>query len=169
MKHQKQSLAQHLIISREQQQQTIEQIRLLLKEKISLKQSLANQDTKNTADNEQLLLELLEIFDALESLINYFEGSQDLSQRAIERLPKSLNTIQNKLIKTLARKLVKKIEITNIQSDLDLYQVVDTQINPDIQSPKIAKVIRQGFKIGEHILRPVEVIIDQPPSNLGKH
>ena len=28
---------------------------------------------------------------------------------------------------------------------------------------------RQGFKIGEHILRPVEVIIDQPPSNLGEH
>jgi molecular chaperone GrpE len=165
MNHQKQSSAHNLIISQEQQQQTIEQVKLLLKEKVSLQQSLANQDTKNTAGNEQLFLELLEIFDALESLINYFETNQEMSERAIKRLPKSLETIQSKLLATLARKQVKKIEITNIESDLDLYQVVETQINPEVQTPRIAKIIRQGFQIGDQLLRPVEVIIDQPPTN----
>jgi molecular chaperone GrpE len=165
MNYQKQSSACNLIISQEQRQQTIDQVRFLLKERISLQQSLANQEAKNTADNEQLFLEFLEIFDALESLINYFETIPELSERAIKRLPKSLDTIQSKLLATLARKQVKKIEITSIESDLDLYQVVETQINPEVQIPKITKVIRQGFKIGEQLLRPVEVIIDQPPTN----
>jgi molecular chaperone GrpE len=165
MSHQKQSSAHNFIITQEQQQQTIEQVKSLLREKISLQQSLANQNTKNTADNEQLFLELLEIFDTLESLINYFETNQELSERAIKRLPKSLETIQNKLLATLARKQVKRIEITSIESDLDLYQVVETQINPEVQTPRIAKIIRQGFQIGKQLLRPVEVIIDQPPTN----
>lgn len=164
--HQQQSSSVYnLIISQEQQQQTIEQIKFLLKEKISLQQSLANQDIKNTADNEQLFLELLEIFDALESLICYFETNQELSERVIKRLPKSLDTIQSKLLATLGRKQVKRIEITNIESDLDLCQIVDTQISPEVQAPTISKIIRQGFKIDEHLLRPVEVIIDQPPTN----
>jgi molecular chaperone GrpE len=165
MNYQKQSSAHNLIISQEQQQQTIKQIGLLLKEKVSLQQSLVNQDTKNTADNEQLFLELLEIFDALESLINFFETHQELNGRAIKRLPKSLDTIQSKLLATLAKKQVKKIEVTSIESNIDLYQVVETQINPEVQIPRITKVIRQGFQIGEQLLRPVEVIIDRPPTN----
>ena len=165
MNYEKKHPTHNFIISQEQQQQTIEQIRLLLKEKISLKQSLANQETKNTADNEQLFLDLLEIFDALESLISYFENNQEINKRAIERLPKSLDTIQNKLLSILERKQVRKIEVTSIESNLELYQVVETQVNPEIQTPTIAKVIRQGFKIGEQLLRPVEVIIDQPATN----
>ncbi len=110
-------------------------------------------------------MELLEIFDALESLICYFETNQELSERVIKRLPKSLDTIQSKLLATLGRKQVKRIEITNIESDLDLCQIVDTQISPEVQAPTISKIIRQGFKIDEHLLRPVEVIIDQPPTN----
>jgi molecular chaperone GrpE (heat shock protein) len=54
---------------------------------------------------------------------------------------------------------------SNTESDVDLYKVVETQINPEVQTPRITKVIRQGFQFGEQLLRPVEVIIDRPPTN----
>ena len=149
-----------LVISQAQQQQTIDQIGLLLKERRSLQQAFANCTTENTASSEQLFLELLEIFDALESLIDYFKDNRQLTERAIERLPKSIGTIQSKLLAILARRQVEKMARTDLESNLDLCQIVDTQINPDLTTPVITKVVRQGFKIGEYLLRPVEVTID---------
>jgi molecular chaperone GrpE len=153
-------------ITRSQQQQTIEQIGILLKEKLSLKQSLAHSITANTASNEQLFLELLEIFDALESLGDYFKDNPQLTERAIERLPKSIGTIQSKLLTMLARRQVVQIEITDLESNLDLCQIVDTQIDPEVTTPVITKVVRQGFKYGEYVLRPVEVTINAPGDRL---
>jgi molecular chaperone GrpE len=153
----------YFTISQAQQQQAIEQIGYLLKERLSLQQSLANQVAKDTANNEQLFLELLEIFDTLESLRDYLQHNP-LSERTIERLPKSLKTIQTKLLSTLARRQVERIEITNT-SDFLQCQIVDTQIDAEVAIPTISKVVRQGFTISERLLRPVEVIISKPPVN----
>ena len=149
-------------ISRSQQQQTIEQVGLLLKERLSLQQALANRSTIATANNEQLFLELLEIFDALESLQDYFTTNRQLTERAIERIPKSIGTIQSKLLGILAKRHVEKIATGDLDSNLDSCQIVDTHINPAVTAPTITKVVRQGFKIGECLLRPVEVTIDTP-------
>ena len=154
----------NFIISRAKQQQTIDQIGCLLKERLSLQQSLAERVATYTASNEQLFLEILEIFDTLESLIDYLHNQPQLTEKAIKRLPKSLNTIQTKLLATLARRQVEQIEITN-PSDLQFCQIVDAQIDPAVIVPTISKVVRQGFTIGERLLRPVEVIVQKPPVN----
>jgi molecular chaperone GrpE len=153
----------YLIINKEQQQQTIDRVGLLLKEKLSLQQSLINKLAENTSNNEQLCLELLEIFDALESLIDYFKNNPKLTDRAVERLPKSLSTIQTKLLSTLAKQQVVPIAVSNNEPDWQLYQIVDTQINPAVTAPVVTKVVRQGFKKGTQILRPVEAMVDKPP------
>jgi molecular chaperone GrpE len=154
---------EQLLISKQQQQKTIEEIGSLLKEQRSLQQSLAKQDLANTASNEQLFLELLEIFDMLESSIDFFlKTDRVLTEREIQRLPKSLATIQSKLIATLGRRQVEKIEITDTILDSALCQVVDRQIDPDLTAPIVTKVVRQGFKIGDMLLRPVEVTIGSP-------
>jgi molecular chaperone GrpE len=154
---------EHLLITKQQQQATIQEIGCLLKEQRSLQQSLAKQDLANTASNEQLFLELLEIFDMLESSIDFFlKTDRVLTEREIQRLPKSLATIQSKLIATLGRRQVEKIEITDTILDSDLCQIVDRQIDPDLTNPIVTKVVRQGFKIGDMLLRPVEVTICLP-------
>ena len=152
----------YFTISQSQQQQTIEQVGLLLKERLSLQQALANRSSMTTASNEQLFLELLEIFDALESLQEYFTANRQLTERAIERIPKSIGTIQSKLLGILAKRHVEKIATADLESNLDSCQIVDTQINSAVTAPTITKVVRQGFKIGECLLRPVEVTIDTP-------
>ncbi len=158
------SSSDNLIISRAIQQQTIDQIGSLLKERLSLQQSLADRAATHTSSNEQLFLEILEIFDTLESLIDYLQNNPQLTQKAIERIPKSLNTIQSKLLATLARRQVARIEITD-PSDLQFCQIVDTQIDPAVAAPIISKVVRQGFTIDERLLRPVEVIVQKPPAS----
>ena len=150
-----------LIISKVQQQQTIDQIGCLLKERLSLQQSLADRAATHTASNEQLFLEILEIFDTLESLIDYLQNNPQLTDKAIERIPKSLNTIQSKLLATLARRQVERVEITD-PTDLQFCQIVDTQIDAAVTAPIISKVVRQGFTIDERLLRPVEVIVQKP-------
>ena len=152
----------NLIISRAKQQQTIDQIGCLLKERLSLQQALADRTVTHTASNEQLFLEILVIFDTLESLIDYLQNQPQLTEKAIERLPKSLNTIQRKLLATLARRQVEQVEITN-PADLQFCQIVDAQFDPAVIVPTISKVVRQGFTIGERLLRPVEVIVQKPP------
>ena len=152
----------YFTISQAQQQQAIEEVGSLLKQRLSLQQSLATQVATDTANNEQLFLELLEIFDTLESLCDYLQNNPQLTARTIERLPKSLKTIQTKLLSTLARRQVERIEITN-PSDLHQCQIVDAQIDAEVEIATISKVVRQGFTIGERLLRPVEVIVSKPP------
>ena len=149
------------IITTEQREQAIAQIGTLLKERLSLQQSLANQSANNTSSNEQLFLELLEIFDTLESLIDYFNNNTQPTERAIDRLPKTLSTIQSKLLATLARQQVQIVEINDTAPEWQLYQVVDTQIDPTVTSQKVSKVVRQGFTINNRLLRPVEVIVSR--------
>lgn len=147
------------IITIAQQQQAIAQIGSLLKERLSLQQSLANQSANNTSSNEQLFLELLEIFDTLESLIDYFNSNPQPTERAVNRLPKTLNTIQSKLLATLARQQVQIVEIDDTAPEWHLYQVVDTQIDPTATTQTVSKVVRRGFTIRDRLLRPVEVIV----------
>jgi molecular chaperone GrpE len=154
----------NFIISRAVQQQTIDQIGSLLKERLSLQQSLADRAATHISSNEQLFLEILEIFDTLESLIDYLQNNPQLTQKAIERIPKSLTTIQSKLLATLARRQVERVEITD-PSDLQFCQIVDTQIDPAASAPMISKVVRQGFTIDKRLLRPVEVIVHKPTAS----
>ncbi len=156
--------SEYLVITKEQQQQTIEQIGLLLKENFSLQQSLTDRTTTNIANNEQLFLEILEIFDALESLLEYFKTNSQLTERAVNRIPKSIDTIQNKLLTILAKQQVEIIEVVDSTPNSQFYQIVDTQINPTAIAPTITKVVRQGFKHGNNLLRPVEIIIEKPRS-----
>jgi molecular chaperone GrpE len=142
-----------LQITAVQQQRAIAQIGSLLKEKVALKQSLAISQEKSTADTEQLLLELLEVFDALESLINYLQDNPELTEKAIARLPKSVTIIRSKLLATLERREVKPIVFTQSQPDINICQVLE---------PTITKIVRQGFCYGEKLLRPIEVTIDKP-------
>ena len=157
------SSSDSFIISKVQQQQTIDQIGCLLKERLSLQQSLSDRVATHTASNEQLFLEILELFDTLESLIDYLQNNPQLTQKAIERIPKSLNTIQSKLLATLARRQVERVEITDPSDDLQFCQIVDTQIDPAATAPTISKIVRQGFTIDKRLLRPVEVIVQKPP------
>ena len=141
------------------------ELKTLLKERMSLKQSLQQQGEKATAEKEELFLELLEVFDALESFLNYIEENPDPNPKFFKRLPKSLGTIQKKLLNILERRQVQPIEFKDTKPDYSFCQVVDREEREDLEEQTITKIVRQGFRVEEKILRSVEVITSKKPTS----
>ena len=127
-----------------------------------LTQQIQEQKQQHQAQNEEIFLEMLEIFDSLEFLLNYLQDNPKLTPEAIKRLPKSIQSIQKKLLLTLAKRKVKKIELTDEKPDFNFCQVIDQEIRDDIAEHNITKITRQGFDYDGKILRPVEVIVAKP-------
>lgn len=152
-------------ISQESRDLLIKEIGTLQRENVQLQQSLREQQTQATASNEDLFLELLEVGDALESLLNLLENNLEnnpgASSELIARLPRSVGAVYRKLLSVLAKRLVTQINIEGIegtQPDYNLCRVVDQEVKTDIPEKSVTKIVRQGFRYGEKILRPVEVI-----------
>lgn len=147
-----------LKLSADKKEQIITEVKTLLKEKRSLKQSLQEEKEKSQSSKEELFLELLELFDSLEQLLLYMENNTELNTKFIQRLPKSLSAIQKKLLTILERRKVTLIHFEDTKPDYSICQVVDREIRDDIEEQTITKVVRQGFKINDNTLRPIEVI-----------
>lgn len=152
-------------LNNEQRNQLQQELSTLLKEKMSMKQSLQQQGEKTTAEKEELFLELLEVFDALEFFLNYIEENPNPNPKFFKRLPKSLGTIQKKLLNILERRQVKLIEFQDTKPDYSVCQVVDREEREDLEEQTITKVVRQGFQVEKKILRSVEVITSKQPTS----
>lgn len=145
-------------ISEEDRNKLLSLIINLTKEEASLKQALRQQGENNRSEKEQIFLELLEVFDTLESLLNYLEYRHEPDDRVGKRLPKSLKSVQTKLLSILEKRQVLKIELSADQPDFTICQVVEREIRPDLAEQTITKIVRQGFTIEDKLLRPMEVI-----------
>lgn len=145
-------------LSQEQRNWLIQEFSSLQKQNTVLQQSLREQQTQATANTEDLLLELLEVTDALEALLNYLENNPDPSPEFMQRLPKSVGAVQRKFLSVLSKRQVTPIELHSDQPDFNFCRVVDREIRNDVEDQKIIKIVRQGFLIGEKVLRPTEII-----------
>lgn len=154
-----------LKLNQEQRNKLQHELGTLLKEKMSFKQALQQQGEKGTAEKEELFLELLEVFDALEFFLNYIEENPDPNPKFLKRLPKSLGTIQKKLLNILERRQVQPIEFEDNKPDYSICQVVDREEREDLEEQTITKVVRKGFRVEEKILRSVEVITSKKPTS----
>ena len=149
-------------ISEEDRNKLLSLIINLTKEEASLQQALRQQGENNRSEKEKIFLELLEVFDTLESLLNFLEDRPDEpDERVWKRLPKSLKSVQTKLLSILEKRQVLKIELSDHQPDFTICQVVEREIRPDLAEQTITKIVRQGFTIEDKLLRPIEVITSQ--------
>ena len=154
-----------LRLSDKQRNQLQQELGTLLKEKMSLKQSLQQQGEQATSEQEQLFLELLEVFDALEFFLDYIEKHPDPNPKFFKRLPKSLGTIQKKLLNILERRQVQPIKFQDNKPNYNVCQVVDREEREDLEEQTITKVVRQGFRVEDKVLRPIEVITSKKPQS----
>ncbi|OIP69357.1 MAG: nucleotide exchange factor GrpE [Oscillatoriales cyanobacterium CG2_30_40_61] len=145
-------------LSSEIRDRIVNEIGTLLKQQVSLKQTLREQNSQNQAANEELFLELLEVVDALDFLMEYMANNPDPSPQFIQRLPKSVGSIQKKLLNILGKRQVTPIELEGNQLDFEVCKVVDREVRPDQSPQTITKVVRQGFRVNDKVLRPIEVI-----------
>jgi molecular chaperone GrpE len=149
---------QILSLSEEQRDRLLKEYGTLLKQKVSLQQALREHQEKISAENEELLLELLEVFDSLEFFLNYVQENPEPTPQFISRLPKSLASLQKKLLNVLERRKVNPIDFQDTKPDFRLCQVVDRELRDDLEEQTITKTVRRGFSFGDKILRPIQVI-----------
>lgn len=152
------SKSQNFILTQEYREQLIEKIGILEKDNMLLKQSLREQQTKSVASSEDLFLELLEVGDVLETLLEYLESKPELTPEICQRLPRNIGAIHRKLLNVLKKRQVSPIELEETQPDFNLCRVVEREISTDVPDQTITKIVRRGFRLGETILRPAEVI-----------
>ncbi len=151
-------MTKNLQITEEQLSEVLSQLQTLLRERATLKGILIEQAEKAQAEKEQLFLELLEMFDTLEYLITYLGENPEPNPKIWQRLPKSIATMQKKLLMILERREVSLINFEGTEPDFKLCQVVDCEVRPDLPEKSITKIVRSGFQISDRLLRPVEVI-----------
>ena len=152
------STSNFLQINPELREHIINQLGQLLKDKASLQQTLREQQSQEQLEKEQLFLELLEVVDSLDFLLESLNLNAQPSPQFIQRLPKSISSIQKKLLNVLHRRQVTPIEFEETQPDFNICKVVEREIRNDLEPQTITKVVRKGFKIDKKILRPIEVI-----------
>lgn len=148
---------QTYVLKQEERDQLQQELKTFYKERVLLQQSLREQQTQAAAATEDLFLELLEVGDALEALLDYL-ANPNPSPEFLQRLPRSMGAVHRKFLSVLAKRQVCPIELEGTQPDFDLCRVVDREIRADLPDKTITKILRQGFRLGEKILRPTEVI-----------
>ncbi len=151
-------IANRYFLTQEQRDWLIQEFSSLQKQNTLLQQSLREQKTQAATNTEDLLLELLEVTDALEALLNYLENNSEPSLEFIQRLPRSVAAVNRKFLSVLSKRQVTPIELHSDQPDFNFCRVVDREIRNDVEDQTILQVVRQGFLIGEKVLRPTEII-----------
>ena len=141
-----------------QQQELQNELGSLLREKNLLGQAIQKEKGNAQVFKEELFLELLELFDTIESLLNYLNENPEVNPQFAKRLPKTIGTIKKKLLVILARREVIPIDFQEGKPDFRYCQVVDREERSDLEEQTITKIVRQGFLLDDKILRPTEII-----------
>ena len=149
---------QSYILKLEERDRIQEELKTLYKERVLLQQSVREQQTQAASATEDLCLELLEVGDALEALLGYLTNNPNPSAEFLQRLPRSMGAVHRKFLSVLAKRQVLPIELVGTLPDFDLCRVVDREVRADLPDQTITKVLRQGFHLGNKVLRPTEVI-----------
>lgn len=156
------STIQNFTVSQELRDLLVQELGSLKKQNVSLQQSLREQQTQASAESEDLFLELLEVGDALEALLDYLANNPAPSPEFMRRFPKSLGAVQRKFLSVLKKRQVIPIKLEGTQPNFDLCRVVDREVRADLADRTITKVVRQGFHVGDKVLRPTEIITSKP-------
>jgi molecular chaperone GrpE len=147
-----------LSLTQEERDRLIEEFGNLQKQNMVLQQSLREQQTQATAYTEDLFLELLEVIDALEDLLNYLNNNPEPNPEIFHRLPRSVGAVHRKFLSVIGKRQVVPIELQGNQPDFNFCRVVDREVRNDLEEQTITKIVRQGFTMGEKVLRPTEII-----------
>ncbi|HEY9693815.1 MAG TPA: nucleotide exchange factor GrpE [Oculatellaceae cyanobacterium] len=145
-------------LSNEKRDHLFIEIGKMLKQKVVLQQTLREQKEQASSFSEDIFLELLEVVDALQFLLDYLVENPNPSPELIGNMPNSLAAVQKKFLSVLAKRQLHQLEITGTKPDFSICKVIDCEVRNDLEESTITKVVRRGFRFGDKVIRPIEVI-----------
>jgi len=109
---------------------------------------------------EDLLRDLLPVFDNLERAVQHAEHATD-----VKSLAQGVEMVLRLFLDTLGKLGIQRIEALGQPFDPSIHDAVQ-QIETSEQPPgTVAAEIQAGYRMGEHLIRPSMVAVAKPPSN----
>lgn len=111
---------------------------------------------------EALFLDLCDVLDAFENVFARLEEQESSLDASMQRTLKSFQAIHRKVLRILEERGVTPIELLDSKASMELCQVVETREDPDQEEGTVLATIRNGYRQGPKVLRPVEVVTVAP-------
>lgn len=99
-------------------------------------------------------LRILPVLDDLERALGAASKDHDF-----DALIHGIELIQAKLLKALADDAVVPIEAENKEFDPAFHEAVAHVKNPEVYGQTVVEVLREGYMLGERVLRPPQVVV----------
>ena len=150
----------NFIIDTELRDHLFQNISSLQKENAKLKQDIRNSRNDIEAEKDAFFLELLEVIDTLDNLTTSLENSLESLPESHQRLPRTIGSIQRKLLTTLQKRDVYPIIIPEKEAvDINLCRIIESENRDDLPERSLLKILKTGYKNGDKVLRSAEVIV----------
>jgi molecular chaperone GrpE len=105
---------------------------------------------------KNLLTKVLQVKDNLERALSYGEGSPGQT----EGIMQGVRLTEYQLNQLLEQEGVTRIDAENKPFDPTDEEAVHTVHDPSLPDHAVAQVVRQGYRYGDEVLRPAQVIVN---------
>ena len=103
-----------------------------------------------------VLKQLLEVLDNFERAMEAWDQAE---QAPDENFVKGVRLIQDQLQRVLRENRVEKIESIGAPFDPNLHEAVSQMETDEVESQHVARVIKEGYRFHETVLRPAMVVV----------
>jgi molecular chaperone GrpE len=103
-----------------------------------------------------VLKQLLEVLDNFERVM---EAWDQADQAPDDNFVKGVRLIQDQLLRVLRENRVEKIESIGAPFDPNLHEAVSQIESDEVESQHVARVIKEGYRFHETVLRPAMVVV----------
>lgn len=130
----------------------------LQKDIVTLSRELDARDERSRQHEDGLFLELASVLDSFENVFNNLQDKEESFDKSAKRAMKSFRGIHRKLLRIMDESGVERLEFPDGKAEIGLCKVVDTEPMVGAEEGAIISVVRNGYRRGDRVLRPAEVI-----------
>ena len=106
---------------------------------------------------EELLRELLPVFDNLERASQHAVGSTDF-----QSLADGIQIVMRQFLDTLARLGVERVATVGLPFDPAVHEAVQQVESADLPPGSVAQELLAGYHVGDRLIRPAMVVVARP-------
>lgn len=127
------------------------------KEIVELKQKLAEEKQRSFRKEQEILFELFETIDAFDIILENLR-KKDIQDVSWKRTVKNIESISRKILRILEKREISIIEFPKSKAVFGMCKIIDTRNIPELAEETIVKIVKKGFRKGDEVIRPAEVI-----------
>ncbi len=109
---------------------------------------------------EDLLRELLPVFDNLERASQHAVGSTDF-----QSLADGIQIVMRQFVDTLAKLGVERVATIGLPFDPAVHEAVQQVESADLPAGSVAQELLAGYHVGDRLIRPAMVVVARPASS----